>query len=550
MSGVSLLRRWTILTGYQRRLSKPCRSLLTVRLSPTLSRALLTTLLVHIGKSASLSQAALSAMNIDVDTSRLLDIVSPFTTRTLKDRKGNNKENVTKVASPVSKAYIKSDFVVVETPEVLKKVRISGADQSSSLSSAASSSKKKHARSQSQPKVTVKPGLLSHFFELRVLINSPIDNPESPTVSNTSKSVIKTPVFVPLEPIKGSTTPEQVANKSATMPSRTTLSPVTASNTVKVRSTSGKENAAPKESRASKAKALNENSLVRTPSEGRMKKPVGPRKPVPTLTPEKKKKVVGNENAVSPKKPLTSITRGAGKVLGDLSNTKANPNILGNKSRNSNLQSPFTSPAQITSFFTSPETTEISVNMNIHGDSYATESVWLNRSAETTGKGQNESSFASLGKGSVKERWMDWERERERLREMDKDKIRETDDEDTNRIRRSILTVTSEPEPETDVPLETDMDATMELEFAPVIRASEELGRGLDAVEVKEDVVDAVVEVKEKEKEAEIVFGRRRESQGSRILQTLLAAEPVTVLSPQAQPGMFLIPQTLGMISH
>jgi len=114
-------------------------------------------------------------MNIDVDTSRLLDIVSPFTTRTLKDRKGGNKENVTKTVSSaaVRKSEIKSDFVMVENSENLKKVRINAADQSSSLSSAASSSKNKHARSQSQPKVTVKPGLLSSSLSLMALITLP-----------------------------------------------------------------------------------------------------------------------------------------------------------------------------------------------------------------------------------------------------------------------------------------------------------------------------------------------------------------------------------------
>lgn len=132
-------------------------------------RASLTTLPAHIGKSASLSQVAFSAMNIDVDTSRLLDIVSPFTTRTLKDRKGGDKENVTKVvpSAPTRKPDIKSDFVIVESSEVLKKVRINAADQSSS--SAASSSKKKHVRSQSQPKAAVKSGLLPTFSSLTVL---------------------------------------------------------------------------------------------------------------------------------------------------------------------------------------------------------------------------------------------------------------------------------------------------------------------------------------------------------------------------------------------
>ncbi|KAF9645155.1 kinase-like protein [Thelephora ganbajun] len=131
--------------------------------------ASLTILLVHIGKSASLSQAALSAMNIDVDASRLLDIVSPFTTRTLKDRKSSNKENLTKNVSsaPTRKSNIRSDFVMVESSEILKRVKIKAADQSSSLSSAASSSKNKHARSQSQPKVAVRTGLLFHFFDFK-----------------------------------------------------------------------------------------------------------------------------------------------------------------------------------------------------------------------------------------------------------------------------------------------------------------------------------------------------------------------------------------------
>lgn len=343
-------------------------------------------------------------------------------------------------------------------------------------------------------------------------------------------------MFVPLEPIKGSTTPEQVVNKSATLPSRAALSPVTPSNTIKVRSTSGKENTNPKESRVPKPKTLKENSIVRTPSEGRLRKPIGPRKP-PTALASEKKKAAGSENATSPKKSPATITRGAGRVLADLSNTKANPNTLGTKSRNHNAQSAFTSPDQITSFFTSPDTTELSMNLNIHGDSYATESVWLNRTTETTGKSQNETSFASLGKGSVKERWMDWERERERLREMDKDKIKETDDEDTNRLRRSIMTVVSEPGPDADIPLETDLDAT--LEFAPVFKTSDESSRPSGEVKMNENALDAGTKVEGKEKEAECILGRRRDSQGSRILQALLAAEPVTVLSPQVRPGKF-----------
>jgi hypothetical protein len=125
-----------------------------------------------LGKSASLSQAALSAMHIDVDTSRLLDIVSPFTTRTLKDRKSHNKENLTRPVSSASimKSDPKSDFVMVESSEILKDVKINTADQSSSLSSAASSSKK-HARSQSQPKVAVKSGQCLLLFCARRVIH-------------------------------------------------------------------------------------------------------------------------------------------------------------------------------------------------------------------------------------------------------------------------------------------------------------------------------------------------------------------------------------------
>jgi len=451
-------------------------------------------------------------MSIDVDASRFLDILSPFTTRTLKDRKSNNKENLTKTVSSTSvrKSNIKSDFVV-DSSEILKKVRISAAERSSNLPPATPSSKSKHIRSQSQPKVAVNSGLFSRFFEFNNVDRCFVvqNTPESSTTSGASKPVVKTPVFVPLEPIKGSTTPARVVNKSTTTPSRAVLSPV------KVRSTSGKENAGLKEPRVPKPKTPNENSTARIPSEGRLKKPVGPRKPPPTLTPEKKRRVAGTENAVSPKKPPT--TRGAGRVLGDLSNTKVNPKVLGGKSRNSNTQSTFTSPDQITSFFTSPGATELSMNLNIHGDSYTRESVWLNRTTETTGKSQNENSFASLGKGSVKERWMDWERERERLREMDKDKIKETDDEDTNRRRRSIMTVMSEPEPDVaDAPFETDMDVT--LEFAPGFRTSEERSRRSIMVERKEEnATDTKSKASDKEGEAENIFGRRRGSQGSRI---------------------------------
>ena len=143
---------------------------------------------------------------------------------------------------------------------------------------------------------------------------------------------------------------------------------------------------------------------------------------------------------------------------------------------------------------------------------------------------------------------MDWERERERLREMDKDKIRETDDEDTNRLRRSIMTVMSEPEPDADIPLETDIDAT--LEFAPVCRNSGESSRTSSAAEAKENILEADAKVEEKEKEAENILVRRRDSQGSRILQTLLAAEPVTVLSPQPQPGAFQTPQAVWAVAY
>lgn len=127
-------------------------------------RVSLTKSLAHTGKSASFSQAALSAISIDVDTSRLLDIVSPFTTRTLKERKGENKENLTKAVSSVSikKSDAKSDFVMVESSEISRKAKVNAADRPSSLSPVAPSSKNKHVRSQSQPKVTVKLGLLFH----------------------------------------------------------------------------------------------------------------------------------------------------------------------------------------------------------------------------------------------------------------------------------------------------------------------------------------------------------------------------------------------------
>ena len=502
--------------------------------APTAIHSQLTMFLAHIGKSASLSQVALSAMNIDVDTSRFLDIVSPFTTRTLRDRKISIKENLTKTVSSASirKSDIKPNLVMVESPDSSKKDRINAVDQSSSLSSAASSSKSRHVRSLSQSRVATKSGLLSRFFEFgwADLCSVTHDAPELSTPA--SKSLAKAPVFVPLKPIKGSTT---LANKSVTTPSRTVLPSGTTPKTVKVRSASGKENAGLKEPRVPKPTTFDENSMVRTPSEKRLKKPVGPRKPPPMLTPEKKRKVAGAENAVSPKKPPLT-TRSGGRGLTDLSNAKANPDVLGAKSRNLNVQPAFTSPDH--TFFTSPDTTELSMNLNIHGDSYVSESVWLNRTTESTGKSQNESSFASLGKGSVKERWMDWERERERLREMDKGGIKETDDEDTSRLRRSIMTVMSEPEPDTDVPLETDLDATME--FAPVFRGSEEQSRrSVTAESTGQIIADVNAKAEEKERETESIFGRRRVSQGSRILQTLLAAEPVMVISPPTQPGRF-----------
>jgi serine/threonine-protein kinase GIN4 len=89
-------------------------------------------------KSASLSQAAFSAMNIDMDTSKFLDIVSPFTTRTLKDKKEEKFHNKENMVSPSSRN------VSVKTPK------------QGSVSAAAS--RAKHTRSQSQPKVPLSPG--------------------------------------------------------------------------------------------------------------------------------------------------------------------------------------------------------------------------------------------------------------------------------------------------------------------------------------------------------------------------------------------------------
>lgn len=166
MSDVLHLKPWMILTGYQRRFLKLRRRPLTVCSLVQLNlRASLTLLLFHTGKSASFSQAALSAINIDVDTSRLLDIVSPFTTRTLKERK-SNKENITKTVSPapIGKSDPKSEFVMVETSEVLKKVTTNAAERPSSLSLVAPPQKKKHTRSQSQPKAAVKPGSLFYSW--------------------------------------------------------------------------------------------------------------------------------------------------------------------------------------------------------------------------------------------------------------------------------------------------------------------------------------------------------------------------------------------------
>ena len=124
----------------------------------------LTASLTHVGKSASFSQAALSAINIDVDTPRLLDIVSPFTTRTHKERKSNNKENLTKIVSsaPIRKSDEKSEFIMVESTELLRNTTVNAADKTSS--SATASSKKKHLRSQSQPKAAVRSGLSFHIL--------------------------------------------------------------------------------------------------------------------------------------------------------------------------------------------------------------------------------------------------------------------------------------------------------------------------------------------------------------------------------------------------
>jgi hypothetical protein len=91
------------------------------------------------------------------------------------------------------------------------------------------------------------------------------------------------------------------------------------------------------------------------------------------------------------------------------------------------------------------------------------------------------------------------------------------------------------------------MDAT--LEFAPLCRPSEESSRSSGLFETKEAVVDTIAN-KEKEPEPVVAGSRRRDSQGSRILQTLLAAEPVTVLSPRVQSGKCRIHQAPEAVSH
>ena len=96
------------------------------------------------GKSASLSQAALSAMSIDMDTSKLLDIVSPFTTRTLRDKKepNDNSHNKENVVSPSLSRKVNN------TPIKMRQ------EQSPTVSSRA-----KQVRSQLQPKSQLPKGM-------------------------------------------------------------------------------------------------------------------------------------------------------------------------------------------------------------------------------------------------------------------------------------------------------------------------------------------------------------------------------------------------------
>ena len=104
----------------------------------------------------------------------------------------------------LSGEYYEEGWEVNEIPPLQDRLlpQVNPVDQSSSLSAAVPSSKIKHARSQSQPKLTTRFGFSLQSFQSRPVDQrlAVVNLSESLT---TSKPVAKALVFVPLELIKG-----------------------------------------------------------------------------------------------------------------------------------------------------------------------------------------------------------------------------------------------------------------------------------------------------------------------------------------------------------
>lgn len=163
------------------------------------------------------------------------------------------------------------------------------------------------ARSQSQPKVAIKVGYLSSSSPMSLTGSFVVHNaPESSTISSANKLVAKTPLLALLEPSRTPLPRHRLQTRVPPCPRGPPSPPLPLlriPGTVTACSTFGTENAALKESCIPKPKTLKENSLVRATSEGRVKKPVDPRKPPPMLTPRKKRKAPEIDLSRSPALP-------------------------------------------------------------------------------------------------------------------------------------------------------------------------------------------------------------------------------------------------------
>lgn len=158
--------------------------------------------------------------------------------------------------------------------------------------------------------------------------------------------------------------------------------------------------------------------LVTVTSESRSRKPAGPRKaPLSPDRPKNMSSIKGNrenENPVSVKSGKKE-NAGSGKQRGVLKDMSVNSNVM-----------------------TPPRSVEIE---------------------------RNPVNSINIGKGSVKNRWMDWERERERLREMDRlqEKIKEAEEEtERERVRLQEEEARAKEEQEREVALEAEREKERE----------------------------------------------------------------------------------------